>query len=144
MSSPGICCIPDSSCHVCPAGTGRRFLAVSSIFSGTLSGCSEFKHLARYLAFQHVKHEVFPSNDATVTKHRLYRLLRQFRMIVFITQMAQPHMVQSRGGILHKCLRTGFIAQVSVGAADTFLQMAWIRACFQFLRFMIGFNHKIV
>lgn len=109
MSSPGICCIPDSSYHVCPAGTGRRFLAVASIFSGTLSGCSEFKHLARYLAFQHVKHEVFPGNDATVTQHRLYRLLRQFRMIVFITQMAQPHIAQSR-----EAFSTSAFAQASL------------------------------
>ena len=83
-------------------------------------------HLAWCLAFQDIKLEVHTRDDATRAQDMLDGLAGQFGMVVFLTQMAQPHMAEVWRGILRECFAACRIAQMTDRTDDTVLQMLWV------------------
>ena len=104
----------------------------------------KFKNPCRRLSFQYLEHEVFSCHDTAVAKNGLYGFPCQFGMVVFFTEMAQPHVSQARCGVLHKGFSALSVAEVSTGSEDAASEIVRIRSVFEHLLVVVGLHDEIV
>ena len=78
------------------------------------------------------------------TQNLLNSLARQLRVIVLLTQMAQPNVLQLLSHILYQSLATSHVTQVSAAACNALLQILRIWSCLQHLQVVVSLYHQIV
>ena len=104
----------------------------------------QFINLARRLPSQHFEFEVLAGYDALASENLLHGLSCQLGMIVFLAEVAEPYMAETRRGIIGKCLSARHIAQVAVGTQDAILEILRIRSLQEHLLTMVRLYHQIV
>lgn len=65
-------------------------------------------------------------------------------MVILFAQVAQPYVAQQWRGIVHQRIGALAVAQVSLIAQDTTLQIGRIGAALYHAFFVVGFNHQIL
>ena len=78
------------------------------------------------------------------TQNLLNSLARQLWVIVLLTQMAQPNVLQLLCHILYQRLATSHVTQVSATACNALLQILRIWSCLQHLQVVVSLYHQIV
>src|SRR5574344_226020 len=97
-----------------------------------------------YFPLKHFQLNIHSSNDTVFTQNTLYRLSCQFRMIILLTEMAQPYFTQLLCHVFSQMLGTVFIAHVTDIAQYAVLQILRIRTMTKHLLVMISLNNPII
>lgn len=95
-------------------------------------------------ALEDIEQKVFSRDDAVGTKNGFDGLAGEFRVIIFLAQVAKPDVLQAGRDIFGQCLPAIDVAQVAVGALDALAQVFRIGTTGKHLRIVVGFKDEIV